>query len=485
MSGVSEQIYLGSPIWLQQCAVAGYGWWWHRRRFGRHFSRLVAEFKHRERWTAQQFRAYQAAQLGIVLAAARRSPYYREVYDQSDVRQDMAPFEALRQMPLLTKEILRTNARKLLTESVLPKGTIIFKSSGTTGTPTDIFYTPEFHSLELAVPEARSLNWARVGYRDRRVMFGVRKVCRFEQDRPPFWRFSPSENLAYASIYHLSMKFLPDYVEFLRSYKPAIVMGYPSALNTIATYALETGNMPGAAKAVFTTSETVTEEARRRIEAAFQCHIYDRYCAVEMCVFASQCEHGRYHVSPEVGIIEIVDSRGKALPPGEMGEVICTGLRNTLQPLIRYRIGDAARWAIDQKCPCGRTMPILESVEGRFEDMCYTPDGRQILRFDTVFKGIEKIREAQVIQEKLDFFTINVVPCDGFRADDVAQIQHNMRLHVGNVETHVKSVLMIPRTLSGKFKAVVCKLSSQDRRRVDRLTVEKRDCEIESRTAIN
>ena len=78
MGGVTEQIYLESPIWVQQCVVAAYGWWWHRRRFSHHFSSLVAALKEREHWTAEQFRAYQAAQLSKVLAAAWRSPYYRE-----------------------------------------------------------------------------------------------------------------------------------------------------------------------------------------------------------------------------------------------------------------------------------------------------------------------------------------------------------------------------------------------------------------------
>ena len=304
-------------------------------------------------------------------------------------------------------------------------------------------------------------------------MFGVRKVCHFDQDQPPFWRFSPAENMAYASIYHLSPRFLPCYVEFLRSYSPGVVMGYPSALNTIASYALEKNDLPAPAKGVFTTSETVTDDIRERIEAAFRCRIYDRYCAVEMCLFASQCEYGRYHVSPDVGIIEIVDSQGKELPPGEMGEVICTGLQNMLQPLIRYRIGDVARWAVDQECRCGRQMPILESIEGRFEDICYTPDGREMLRFDTVFKGVKNIREAQVVQERIDLFTICVVPTDGFNSHDIERIKNNMLLHVGNVHTDIKPVATIPRTPSGKYRAVVCNLSSLDKGRVRQSTSPK------------
>jgi phenylacetate-CoA ligase len=462
MSGLAESIYFATPIWTQQAMIAGYGWWWYRRRFGPHFHRSVTEFKLREHWTADEFRFYQEQQLGKILAAAWRSPYYHAVFSDAGVSPGMKPFDVLRRIPLLSKETLRTRGRDLLTETRVPKGTIVFKSSGTTGTPTEIYYTPEFHALELAVPEARNLNWAGVTYHERRVMFGVRKVCPFDQDRAPFWRFSPAENMAYASIYHLSPRFLPYYLEFLRSYNPGVVMGYPSALNTIASYALEKNDLPTRAKAVFPTSETVTDDIRERIEAAFQCRIYDRYCAVEMCLFASQCEYGRYHVSPEVGIIEIVDPQGKKVRPGEMGEVICTGLQNTLQPLIRYRIGDVARWASDQTCACGRAMPILEAIEGRFEDICYTPDGREVLRFDTVFKGVENIREAQVVQEGLAAFTIYVVSVDGFGAKEIERIKHNMRLHVGNVQTEIKPVNLIPRTASGKFRAVVCNLSPHE-----------------------
>jgi phenylacetate-CoA ligase len=243
-------------------------------------------------------------------------------------------------------------------------------------------------------------------------------------------------------------------------------MGYPSALETIARYALDNDDLPAPAKAIFTTSETVTNQAREMIEAAWQCRIYDRYGAVEGCMFASQCEYGRYHVSPEVGIIEILDRSGKPVPAGSMGEVICTGLQNRLQPLIRYRIGDVARWAVDQACRCGRHMPVLEKIEGRVEDICYTADGREMLRFDTVFKGVNNIREAQVVQESLDSFTIYVVPAQDFSSKDIARIQENMQLHVGRVRTFVKPVELIARSGSGKFRAVICKLSAEEKARI-------------------
>jgi phenylacetate-CoA ligase len=458
MASRTDKIYQDSPIWFQQVLVAIYGFWWFHRRFGGPFHKLVHEFKERENWTLDQFMTYQDIHLGKIIASAWNSPYYWKVFLDAGVTKRTSSMEALKLVPLLTKETLRTRPKDLLTQDPLPRGTIIQKSSGTTGTPTPIYYTKEFHAFELAVPEARNLNWAGVNYQDRRVMFGVRKVCNFQQDTPPFWRFSPAENMAYASIYHLSPKYLPYYLQFLRSYQPAIIMGYPSALSAIARYALEYNDFPAPARVIITMSETLEPRSREAIEKAWQCRTFDRYGAVEGCMFASQCEYGQYHVSPEVGIIEILDRNGNPCPPGVTGEVICTGLKNDLQPLIRYKVGDVACWAKNQHCSCNRQMPILEAIEGRYEDICYTLDGREMLRFDTVFKGVENIKEAQVVQEQLNLFTIYVVPGKNFNSSDIELIQNNMKLHAGDVHTNIEPVQEIPRSSSGKFRAVICKL---------------------------
>jgi phenylacetate-coenzyme A ligase PaaK-like adenylate-forming protein len=274
--------------------------------------------------------------------------------------------------------------------------------------------------------------------------------------------------MAYASVHHLSTRFLPFYLRFLREYRPEMVMGQPSALATIAHFALENDDLPAPATAVFTTAEAVTEQARQVIESAWQCRVWDGYGASEGCVYASQCEQGRYHVSPEIGIVEILDSNGRNCSAGELGEIVCTGLQNTLQPLVRYRIGDAARWAPEQKCSCGRSMPILEGIEGRHEDTCVTADGRPVVRFDPVFRGLGSIVEAQVIQEEPDSFRVLVVPAKHFDAVKHAQaIVENMHLHVGgSAKIEVTVVSQIPRTSSGKFQAVVCRLSEEEKRRL-------------------
>src|SRR4051794_2614979 len=270
MSGLIDSIYMRSPVPAQQVFVAAYGLWWYRRRFNKHFEPLVRQFKARERWSAEQFREHQEKRMRMVLAAARNSPYYREVLSEAGVGEKTSPWEALTRIPTLSTETLRERSHDLLAVDPLPKGILALKSSGTTGTPKKLYYTHEYHAFQLAVREARNYNWAGLTHKNRRVMFGLRRVCSFDQQKPPFWRFSPVENMAYASVFHLSPRFMPDYLKFLGEYKPDMIMGFPSAINTLAQFALETNDLPAPARAIFTTSEAVSRDARQAIEAAWR-----------------------------------------------------------------------------------------------------------------------------------------------------------------------------------------------------------------------
>lgn len=453
---VLDDIYRASPIFVQSAMVSAYGAAWYFRRFGHHYRRKVRDLMAAERFSREQFTAIQLDALNKIFSLAARAPYYQLKFAQAGINAALDALDDLRRLPTLTKQTLRERPRDLLTGKP-PWGTKVIRSSGTTGTPTDIYYTRRFHQYALAYFQARLRSWAGITHRDRRAMFGVRKICNFEQAAPPFWRPSPIENLVYYSVYHLKPANLPYYVDHLARWKPNLIMGYPSALHLLALHLLETNRRLSIPVAI-TTSETVTPDLRRSIESAFECRLFDQYGAVESTHFVSQCQHGRYHVSPERGIIEILDGE-KPARPGQIGRVVVTGLENSLQPLLRYEIGDVAYWAEDQDCPCGRRMPILGGIQGRYEDYCTTPDGRRVLRFDTVFKGVTSIVEAQVVQEGASRFTINVVPTAEFSAADRQKLIGNFRQHVGSVEVEIAILDCIPRTESGKFRAVVNRMT--------------------------
>jgi phenylacetate-CoA ligase len=222
--------------------------------------------------------------------------------------------------------------------------------------------------------------------------------------------------------------------------------------------------VPRSLKAVITTSEKLTPEMRDVMERAYGCNVYEEYSTVENALFASQCEHGRLHVSPDVALVEILRDDGTPCEPGEPGEVITTCFARDFQPLIRYRLGDLACWD-ERPCECGRCMPILREVVGRVEDVVIGMDGRKMVRFHGIFVDQPHIREGQVIQESIERIRIKVVPEDGFGPNDERDVVQRVRQRLGpQVQVEVETVAKIPRTAAGKFQAVVSLVGSEQHR---------------------
>ena len=212
-------------------------------------------------------------------------------------------------------------------------------------------------------------------------------------------------------------------------------------------------------KAIITTSEKVTPEMRQVMEKAYHCRVYEEYSTVENCLFASECEAGRLHLSPDIGLVEILRPDGTACLQSEIGEVVATCLFKNYQILIRYRLGDLAAWD-SEPCPCGRAMPVIKEVVGRIEDVIIGPDGRQMVRFHGIFVNQTHVLEGQIIQETLDQIHVRIVPTEGFGLTDEQEIIHRVQQRLGGgVTVTVETVPKIERTNAGKFKAVISKIN--------------------------
>jgi phenylacetate-CoA ligase len=59
-----------------------------------------------------------------------------------------------------------------------------------------------------------------------------------------------------------------------------------------------------------------------------------------------------------------------------VGEIIGTSLHNPGMPFIRYRTGDYAEY-VGNRCPaCGRSLPVIRNIRGRWSgDRIYNADG--------------------------------------------------------------------------------------------------------------
>jgi phenylacetate-CoA ligase len=366
-------------------------------------------------------------------------------------------------LPLLEKETIRNRADSFVTELGRERrGASSYLTSGSTGTPLGILFTPRMHQSWTAAYETRCRNWAGVGRQDSRAMIGGRMVVPQAVSAPPYWRYNRFERQLYMSAFHISPETAPAYADAIRTHQSTYLVGYASAHYFLARLLSEQGIRVFGPRAVLTSSEKLTEEMRAVISGVYGCPVFDAYSGVEACCLAAECEHHRLHISPDVGIVELVDQNGARVPPGTPGEIVATGLLNFAQPLIRYRTGDIA--VLDpEPCPCGRPLPVLRELVGRLEDTVIGPDGREMVRFHGLYVGLPSVREGQVVQESIDEICLRVVATPAFSDRERQTLIERVRQRLGDVRVRVQLVDALERTKRGKLRAVV---SHVERRKV-------------------
>jgi phenylacetate-CoA ligase len=456
------------PVWVQNLGISLYGYLWSRERLGGAFPLYVEGFTSRESWGAERFEVHLRDQLRKVLAhSLAEVPYYAKVWRELGVEaSDLGHFQLadLARLPPTPKQALRHTPGEFIARDVaLRRRLRRYYSSGTTGTPVTVFCTVDGHRQFRAAREARSFRWAGVSMLSPRAMIGGRLVVPKAMARPPFHRYNRAEQQVYFSAYHLSPATAPEYVAALNHHQPRVFTGYAWSYFLLARMMLEQGlNLNYQPAALVLSSERLTEPMKTVMYEAFHARAYEEYGCVEDCVLATECEAGRLHVSPDFGIVEIVDDQNRALPPGVEGRILCTSLLNEAQPLVRYDIGDIGAWS-NEICPCGRALlPVLKEIVGRLEDVVTGPDGRQMVRFHGIFIDLPHVLEGQVVQETSRRFSVRVVIRPGFGEAEARQIRDRMSRRLGDVDVNVEPVPAIPRTDKGKFRAVISKLDSAE-----------------------
>jgi phenylacetate-CoA ligase len=457
--GILNTIYNYLPTSLQNLAVSVYGYKWQKRRFGGIFESELKRCKQRESFTKEEWEKYQTENLRKLLVHAFETvPFYNSIFKEHEFTKDQLEkleLNELSKLPLLTKEDLRKFGTSTLLSSQKEKSGEFYSSSGSTGTPTQILFSAAMHQRWSAVFEARIRNWAGLTIKDARGMIGGRRIVKDAENKGPFHRYNFIEKQVYFSAYHISSSNAKMYSDAMLKHHIKYMTGYAMSNYFLARFIEEQKTKAPKLKAVITSSEKLTDEMRATFERVYQCKSFDSYSGLEACGLITECEHHKLHISPDVGIIELIKDNGTYAEPGEVGEAICTGLLNYDQPLIRYRIGDLIKLSKDQQCKCGRQMPIVDEIIGRVEDTVIGKDGREMVRFHGIFINIPNIIEGQIIQHTLNDFEINIVCSETLTAKEKSELTQRMESQLGSIKLTITETNNIPRNQNGKFKAVI------------------------------
>jgi phenylacetate-CoA ligase len=448
----TQRLYFAAPVWAQNLVANAYGAHLRYLRYGQAQRRILNELLIGERASDEAIRA---AQLEAVRSVVRHAygtvPLYRERGIGPD--HPITDLADLRTLPLLKKDDLRRPKADVVSSDFLHRKLVTIHTGGTTGKPLSIYCDRATLQRNYAF-YGRLLAWAGIRQNDRIAVFAGRTIVPPAQRKPPYWRTNRPGNALLFSSYHMSAETLPDYVAALARFQPALIDSYPSSVAAVARYLLQNGITTIRPRAIVTSSETLIDEVRRDVEAAFACPVFDYYGGAEMASFISQCEHGRYHVNPEFGLVEVLRDGVPALA-GEIGEIVATGFTNRVMPLVRYATGDLAEQD-GSPCPCGRKFPTIARIIGRLNDVLVTPEGRLIGRLDPIFKSAETIHESRIVQDAVDHVRLEIVAKGEVPEAERADLLRELAARLGpTMRVDIVNVGSIPRTGSGKLRTVV------------------------------
>ncbi|MDC0936373.1 hypothetical protein OAS39_08805 [Pirellulales bacterium] len=431
---------------------------WERSPYLRHYKRLLkSQYDPPDNIRQRQWELFQT----LLQHAYETSCFYHSRMQAAGLLpEDIRSFGDLHRLPLLTKQDLREHLDDILSDRFDRRTLKNTSTSGSTGVAVQIFADEENDQLGRACG-LRSDEWSgwRLGERIARIWGNPDYL---QHGWRGWLRNHCLERATYLDTLKMDREALMDFARKLRESSPSLIMGHAHSLFLFAEFLHEDTGPPIHPHGIISTAMVLHDWERRKIEEVFQCPVTNRYGCEEVGLIACQCEeHGGLHINSDAVFIEILRSDGTPAAPGEVGRVIVTHLTNYPMPFIRYEIGDMAAFS-DETCPCGRTLPMLDRIEGRVADFIVTPRGELVSgislteNFAMLVPGVVQL---QIVQEKIDRFLFRIVKASNFGRESEEMIEKLVVERFGDdVRYECEFLDRIDQEPSGKYRFCISKV---------------------------
>jgi phenylacetate-CoA ligase len=429
------------------------------------FTHYMLRIKRNQWRKSQEARDIQFRRLkAIIKHAYGYVPYYHRLFDSVNFKPgDLKSVDDLKKIPITTKKDLQENYVSTITRGIDISKQMVGFTSGSTGIPLKIFR----NRTELTeVHASYNYPFLECGAKptDKFVaMWGKAESIKWAKK---YYRINPLRISTTVVPTHISEETL---IDTFREIDPDVISIFPSILANLCCYDVSDLN----AKLIFTIGETLTQHCRDLAKEAFGLEINDVYGSEEFCRMAFECnEHSGLHMITDYNVFEFIDEDGESVAYGEPGEIIITGLINRTSPLIRYEIGDVGI-PTDEKCPCGRTWPIIKSIQGRTNDYLILSSGRKLSLINIILPVIKEIEsnvfcvsQYQIVQEKKNRIAFKVAKGKKFDPEILLRIKEKLEEFFNRVgedmEVYMQPVDEVPMERSGKRRVLISKIRQEN-----------------------
>jgi phenylacetate-CoA ligase len=387
--------------------------------------------------------------------------FYHARFEAADLLPDEIRTPAdIRKLPILTKSEIQTHTPSMISNGYKSENLLSFKTGGSTGKSLQLFITEECSELRNACARRhdRWTGWEpgeTVG-----ALWGNPKLPTSVKERLV-------DRLVQPTVYLDTMEFSEESIRRFaadwQASKATLLFGHAHSIYLLAVQVKNLGIDGIRPRGILSTSMMLLPHERRLIEEVFGIKVFDRYGCEEVSLIAAECErHEGMHLNIEHLFIEFLDKYGEEVDPGEPGRIVVTDLMNKAMPFIRYQVEDMGVPSM-RKCPCGRGLPLMESVAGRVADFLVKRDGTRVAGVSLIENTLTKIpgiTQMQIVQESMDSLILNIVPGEGFTSTEGAALQDYFSGLFGNqTSTKLNLVSGIKPEISGKYRFSICNIS--------------------------
>nr|WP_269670788.1 AMP-binding protein [Stenotrophomonas sp. SY1] len=248
-----------------------------------------------------------------------------------------------------------------------------FRTTGTTGHPLVLPSHPRVAARYLAYHKRALARWGVTLCHGRGQMgvmlLGMQQRCFTYVSVTPTMDES---GLAKINLHPNDWRDAGHRARYIDQMQPEVIAGDPISFATLLE--LPVTHRP---RALLSVSMALSAGLRDALAERFDCPVLDIYSMNEAGPLAVHDAVSGGHVLLQPGMyVEVLDAAGRALPPGEVGEITLTGGFNFCLPLLRYRTGDSGALGM---CADG---PMIIGLQGRRPVRYLTARGRWINNID-------------------------------------------------------------------------------------------------------
>ena len=407
-------------------------------------------------WSRDMIDDYQNVMLRkLVHHAYNNVQFYNELFLDLNLKpEDIQSKEDLIKIPIITKDILKKNNKKLLAKNIEKRKLIFSSSSGSTGEPFQFFTTKRAESM-LKAAAIRGWEWMGYNLGDKYIKISMNprnSIIKRIQDI--------MNNSLYLSSTQLSSFEFSEIEKKIIQFKPKFIRCYPVPLHFLSQQIKSKSEHAQNQNliAINTTGSTLHHEVRSEIEGVFGVKIFDSYSCEGGTIFAECKEHSHYHPAEEYAISEFIDDNYTLADPEHPKRHITTDLYNYATPFIRYDTQDYVVLGDKNICKCQSQFLNIKKIKGRDSDILVTPSGKFLIveNFVAYFEWINEVDQIQVVQNKKDEIEISMIVNENFNNDIYEMILSYWENYIGNdVKILLKIVDCINLTPTGKRRTVI------------------------------